>query len=117
MKKYKIKRKDLSLVIEAIKYIQTDARGRRVMLEACGDMYPEVHTDEDGRMMDYGHVKSDSHEGRMTKAKLLVWELEGVGWVGNTLKFRHVASVEDFQGRSWVRPGVIFWSSGPKLKF
>ena len=70
MKKYKIKRKDLSLVIEAIKYIQSDARSRRVMLEACGDMYPEVHTDEDGRMMDYGHVKSDSHEGRMTKAKL-----------------------------------------------
>ena len=70
MKKYRIKRRDLSLVIEAFKYIQTDARGRRVMLEACGDMYPEVHTDEDGRMMDYGHVKSDSHEGRMTKAKL-----------------------------------------------
>ena len=32
--------------------------------------YPDVHTQEDGRMFDYGHTKSDSHEGRMTKAKL-----------------------------------------------
>ena len=70
MKKYRIKRKDLALVKEAIQYIHTDGRGRRLMKEACGDKYPEVHTDEDGRMMDYGHVKSDSHEGRMTKAKL-----------------------------------------------
>ena len=70
MKKYKIKRKDLALVVEAIKYIHTDSRGRRLMREACGDAYPDVHTDESGRMMDYGHDKSDSHEGRMTKAKL-----------------------------------------------
>ena len=32
--------------------------------------YPDVHTNDDGRMLDYGHTKSDSHEGRMTKAKL-----------------------------------------------
>ena len=32
--------------------------------------YPDVHTQEDGRMFDYGHTKSDSHEGRMTRAKL-----------------------------------------------
>lgn len=32
--------------------------------------YPENHTSEDGRMLDYGSKKSDSHEGRMTKAKL-----------------------------------------------
>ena len=32
--------------------------------------YPDVHTNDDGRMLDYGHAKSDSHEGRMTKAKL-----------------------------------------------
>ena len=32
--------------------------------------YPQEHTDDDGRMFDYGHTKSDSHEGRMTKAKL-----------------------------------------------
>lgn len=32
--------------------------------------YPQVHTDNDGRMFDYGHTKSDSHEGRMTRAKL-----------------------------------------------
>ena len=70
MKKYRIKRKDLSLVIEAIKYIHSDSRGRRLMREACGDAYPDVHTDESGRMMDYGQAKSDSHEGRMTKAKL-----------------------------------------------
>ena len=33
--------------------------------------FPDVHTQEDGRMFDYGHTKSDSHEGRVTKAKLL----------------------------------------------
>ena len=32
--------------------------------------YPDVHTEDDGRMFDYGHTKSDSHEGRMTRAKL-----------------------------------------------
>ena len=32
--------------------------------------YPDVHTQKDGRMFDYGHTKSDSHEGRMTRAKL-----------------------------------------------
>lgn len=32
--------------------------------------YPQEHTDDDGRMFDYGHTKSDSHEGRMTRAKL-----------------------------------------------
>ena len=32
--------------------------------------YPDVHTQDDGRMLDYGHTKSDSHEGRMTRAKL-----------------------------------------------
>ena len=70
MKTYRIKRKDLSLVIEAIKYIHADRRGQRLMREACGNKYPEQHIDSDGRMMDYGHTKSDSHEGRMTKAKL-----------------------------------------------
>lgn len=70
MKVYKLKRTDLKLVVEAIRYLHSDAQGRRLMREACGDTYPNDHTDEDGRMMDYGHVKSDSHEGRMTKAKL-----------------------------------------------
>lgn len=32
--------------------------------------YPQQHHDDDGRMFDYGHTKSDSHEGRMTRAKL-----------------------------------------------
>ncbi len=70
MKKYRIKQKDLILVVEAIRYIRSSGRGRLLMREACGDMYPDAHTDMDGRMMDYGHEKSDSHEGRMTKAKL-----------------------------------------------
>lgn len=70
MKEYRIKRKDLILVVEAIKYIHSDSVGRRLMREACGDKYPDEHVDPDGRMMDYGHTKSDSHEGRMTKAKL-----------------------------------------------
>ena len=34
------------------------------------DHYPKQTTSLDGRMFDYGHSKSDSHEGRMTKAKL-----------------------------------------------
>tara|TARA_Y100001938_G_C8100692_1_gene441478 strand:- start:8434 stop:8832 length:399 start_codon:yes stop_codon:yes gene_type:complete len=34
------------------------------------DVYPEEHIDSDGRMFDYGHQKSDSQEGRMSKAKL-----------------------------------------------
>ena len=33
-------------------------------------MYPYEHHDDDGRMFDYGHTKSDSHEGRMTRTKL-----------------------------------------------
>ena len=70
MKKYRIKGKNLALVVEAIRYIHADSHGRRLMREACGDKYPDEHVDPDGRMMDYGHTKSDSHEGRMTKAKL-----------------------------------------------
>jgi len=70
MKKYRIKKSDLKLVIEAIKYIHAGPQERRLMRESCGDDYPLVHTSPDGRMMDYGQAKSDSHEGRMTKAKL-----------------------------------------------
>ena len=70
MKTYRIKRKDLGLVVEAIQYIRANRSQRRLMREACGDKYPEQHIDSAGRMMDYGHTKSDSHEGRMTKAKL-----------------------------------------------
>jgi len=32
--------------------------------------YPEEHLSADGRMFDYGSQKSDSQEGRMSKAKL-----------------------------------------------
>ena len=35
-----------------------------------GEAYPESHESSSGRMMDYGNTKSDSHEGRMSKAKL-----------------------------------------------
>ena len=70
MKTYKINISDLKLVIEAVKYIHSGYQGRRIMIEACGDAYPDVHIDKNGRMMDYGHDKSDSHEGRMTRAKL-----------------------------------------------
>ena len=52
----------------AVKDIEED------IVEPVYDMivgsYPQQHTDDDGRMFDYGHTKSDSHEGRMTKAKL-----------------------------------------------
>lgn len=40
------------------------------MIVAAEDSYPKDHIDDDGRMFDYGHTKSDSHEGRMTRAKL-----------------------------------------------
>tara|TARA_A100001015_G_C15038132_1_gene737655 strand:- start:58 stop:1014 length:957 start_codon:yes stop_codon:yes gene_type:complete len=61
---------DVKIVIEAARYLRADRKTRRVMIEACGDAYPDEHTGDEGRMMDYGHTKSDSHEGRMTKAKL-----------------------------------------------
>lgn len=34
------------------------------------ESYPDSHLDDNGRMFDYGHQKSDSQEGRMSKAKL-----------------------------------------------
>ena len=40
------------------------------VIDDPSESYPEEHIDTDGRMFDYGQVKSDSHEGRMTKAKL-----------------------------------------------
>jgi len=40
------------------------------VMDEPNDSYPEAHVDSDGRMFDYGHTKSDSHEGRMTRAKL-----------------------------------------------
>lgn len=40
------------------------------MIVAADETYPDVHTHDSGRMFDYGHQKSDSHEGRMSKAKL-----------------------------------------------
>tara|TARA_Y100001973_G_C5200862_1_gene337516 strand:+ start:2054 stop:2437 length:384 start_codon:yes stop_codon:yes gene_type:complete len=51
----------------------TKSQLRKIIREACSasiDSYPYEHTSEDGRMFDYGQVKSDSHEGRMSKAKL-----------------------------------------------
>ena len=40
------------------------------VMDTDEESYPEEHTDSNGRMFDYGHTKSDSHEGRMTRAKL-----------------------------------------------
>ena len=40
------------------------------VIDEPADSYPEHHIDDEGRMFDYGHQKSDSHEGRMSKAKL-----------------------------------------------
>ena len=40
------------------------------VISTTSDPYPKSHQDDGGRMFDYGHAKSDSHEGRMTKAKL-----------------------------------------------
>ena len=41
-----------------------------VFVDEDMEMYPYEHHDDDGRMFDYGHTKSDSHEGRLTRAKL-----------------------------------------------
>jgi ribosomal protein L16 Arg81 hydroxylase len=65
-----MKESDLKLVVEAIIYIGADNRQKILMKEACGDSNPSGYVDDTGRMMDYGSKKSDSHEGRMTKAKL-----------------------------------------------
>lgn len=53
----------------------TERQLRKFILECCEEIepvnsYPVVHTQDDGRMFDYGNTKSDSHEGRMTRAKL-----------------------------------------------
>ena len=53
----------------------TESQLRKFILEYCDEMepvnsYPVVHTHDTGRMFDYGNTKSDSHEGRMTRAKL-----------------------------------------------
>ncbi len=71
---YRIKKSDLRLVVEAIRYIHADRRQRRLMKESCGAPMPEMHIDMmgdmEGRMMDYGQEKSDAKEGKMTRAKL-----------------------------------------------
>jgi len=92
--RYKMKASDLAIVIETVKYLAKATPKKRNLVEcACEDMeemaemdgtdvislvmgvgkddnYPDEHHGDGGRMMDYGHTKSDSHEGRMTKAKL-----------------------------------------------
>ena len=40
------------------------------VMDEPNDSYPEKHVDSNGRMFDYGRTKSDSREGRMTRAKL-----------------------------------------------
>jgi len=74
MKKYRIRKSDLNLVVEAIRYIHAGRRERRLMKESCGGgpalELPEIHVDDIARNMDYGQPSSSSHEGRMTKGKL-----------------------------------------------
>ncbi len=41
-----------------------------IFVDDHSEPYPQDHLDDDGRMFDYGHQKSDSQEGRMSKAKL-----------------------------------------------
>jgi len=58
---------------ESIRHIRNIVRESMVDLGIAvidEEDYPQVTISRDGRMMDYGHQKSDSHEGRMTKAKL-----------------------------------------------
>jgi hypothetical protein len=52
-------------VVESVLDMITD-----VFIDEPINSYPEQHLDSTGRMFDYGDKKSDSHEGRMTKAKL-----------------------------------------------
>ena len=59
-----------NLVMETALYLNASGTTKKHMLEACGNPYPEEHIGDGGRMLDYGKEKSDSHEGRMTKAKL-----------------------------------------------
>ena len=59
---------------EAIRTIEESCSAPMIAVEDITgvevDSYPIAHSDENGRMLDYGAEKSDSHEGRMTKAKL-----------------------------------------------
>ena len=67
----KMKQSDLDLVIETVIFLGRTGGSASLLREhATANDYPLSHTSEDGRMMDYGSQKSDSHEGRMTKAKL-----------------------------------------------
>ena len=56
----------LDPVIDTVEDVPMD----EILLDDEIGMYPYEHLDDDGRMFDYGHTKSDSHEGRMTRAKL-----------------------------------------------
>ena len=60
IKKYKIRRFDFGLVIEAIQYIHADAQNRRLMREGFGDLYSSMETGGDVRMMAGGHSVSGS---------------------------------------------------------
>jgi len=63
--------KDLAMILETVCFLASGkAIVKRYPLNEHSNSYPLATTEKDGRMMDYGSQKSDSQEGRMTKAKL-----------------------------------------------
>ena len=40
------------------------------VISTTSEPFAKSHSNDDGRMFDYGHTKSDSREGRMTRSKL-----------------------------------------------
>lgn len=40
------------------------------VISTTSEPFAKSHSSDDGRMFDYGHTKSDSREGRMTRSKL-----------------------------------------------
>jgi len=55
-------KKNALIIAETVKYLASNSSQRKVLRENC-------HKSK-GRMLDYGHQRSDSGEGKMTKAKL-----------------------------------------------
>ena len=55
-------RRNALIIAETVKYLASNSSQRKVLRENC-------HKSK-GRMLDYGHQRSDSGEGKMTKAKL-----------------------------------------------
>lgn len=61
---------DVIMAAEEMSLGQDELQASSITFHADDMSYPDIHHEDDGRMFDYGHTKSDSHEGRMTRAKL-----------------------------------------------